>query len=59
MEHIHKKKAEGIRFKTLHEQAEARRNRSKAAHERKLARQTLKNAEMFSNIEDVVPEEES
>ena len=59
MEHIHKKKAEGIRFKALQEQAEARRNRSKAAHERKLARQSLKNAEMFSNIEDNVPEEES
>merc|ERR1712013_527123 len=38
MEHIHKKKAESARLKTLQEQAEARRARSKAAHERKMAR---------------------
>ncbi|XP_063691126.1 large ribosomal subunit protein eL19-like [Bolinopsis microptera] len=59
MEHIHKKKAESARLKTLQEQAEARRNRSKAAHERKSARNAQKNAEMFAHIEDNVAEEES
>ena len=59
MEHIHKKKAESARLKTLQEQAEARRHRSKAAHERKLARNAQKNAEMFAHIEDNVAEEES
>jgi large subunit ribosomal protein L19e len=59
MEHIHRKKAESARLKTLQEQAEARRARSKAAHERKLARNAQKNAEMFAHIEDNVAEEES
>ncbi|KAL5247987.1 hypothetical protein ACHWQZ_G017230 [Mnemiopsis leidyi] len=59
MEHIHKKKAESARLKTLQEQAEARRNRSKAAHERKQARNAQKHAEIFAHIEDNAPEEES
>lgn len=56
MEHIHKKKAETARLKVLQEQAEARRNRSKAAHERKLLRLQQKNAEMFAGIQDNVAE---
>lgn len=58
MEHIHKKKAESARLKTLQEQAEARRVRSKAAHARKLQRAEQKNAEMFAHIEDNVAEDE-
>jgi len=59
MEHVHKKKAEGIRVKALTEQAEARRSRSKAAHERRAARVAQKNADMFAHIEEAAPEEES
>ena len=59
MEHVHKKKAESLRLKALSEQAEARRNRSKAAHERKLARVAQKTADMFAHIEEAAPEEES
>ena len=59
MEHIHKKKAEGLRLKALQEQAEARRVRTKAAHERKLARAAQKHADMFAHIENNTPEDES
>lgn len=59
MEHVHKKKAEGIRVKALTEQAEARRARSKASHERRAARVAQKNADMFAHIEEAAPEEES
>merc|ERR1711977_411279 len=55
--HVLKKKAEGLRLKALQEQAEARRARSKAAHERKMARQAQKNAQMFTHIEDNVGDE--
>lgn len=51
MEHIHKSKAEKMREKTLSDQFEAKRAKSKASRERKIARREERLAQVYCSVD--------